>query len=51
MKTFIAIILFKLGFKYNISHSIAEYFTYGYGYLDFNGHFKYEIPPKYIKTK
>ena len=48
MKTLIAIILFKLNFKYHISTSVLGYFTYGYGKLDFDGYFEYEIPRKYI---
>ena len=48
MKTLIAIILYKLGVTPKISWSIGEFTTYGYGKLDFNGHFKYALPPKYI---
>ena len=51
MKTLIAIILFKLGFKHYTSWSICEYLTYGYGKLSAIGHFEYEIPLKYIKNK
>ena len=43
IKCFIANLLYKLGFKPQHSWSIADYETIGYGKLDVNGHFDYEI--------
>ena len=53
MKTLIAIILYKLGFKPKCTTFIdEETITFGYGKIyGWTGNWEYEIPPKYLKSK
>lgn len=51
-KTFIANILYLLGFSYQVSTFIDEdTITMGYGKMNCLGSFKYEVSPKHIREK
>lgn len=47
MKQLIAKLLFRLGFKYCVSTDIAGNTTKGYGKLDNNGFWQYQLPYNY----
>ena len=49
--SFIATILYHLGFKYCVSTGIHGDTTYGYGELDDNGFWEYNINPKLVEKK
>lgn len=52
MKTFIAILLFKIGVKPRATMFIDEVtVTYGYGKCYSFGAFKFPLPSKYVKSK
>ncbi len=51
VKTGIANTLFRLGFRYRASTSIADTTTFGYGQLDTNGYFEYDISPRLVLEK
>jgi hypothetical protein len=52
MKTIIAILLYKIGIRPNVSTLIDEKTTtYGYGNLDELGIWEYDLPSKYVRRK
>jgi hypothetical protein len=49
MNTLIAKILYFLGFKYKVSTDIGGSTTRGYGKLDPNGFWQFQLPYKWFK--
>ena len=49
MNSLIAIFLYKIGIKPQATHDIANNLSLGYGELDENGFWQFQLPNKYRK--